>query len=141
MRSIRDIARNQGDQNVAPARHGLNESWGGGIVVESFAYLNDGLPQYLVGYERVGPNGLEQSLAGKDLSGVTSQIDEEIHDFRLNMPNLARSFQSVQRWIDLPISQVEVGFHPILHREFYLRRLPSPIGLSPVDQMKRLRGS
>jgi len=135
MRGIRYIARNRGYQNVAPARHGLNESWGGGIVAENLAYLNDSLPQYLVGYESVGPDRLEESLAGKDLSGVTSQVDEEIHDFRLNMPNLASSFESVQRWIDVPISQVEVGFHPLLQWGFYLRTLPNPIGLAQVNQM------
>ncbi len=108
------ILHNSGDQDVAPTRNRLDVSRSGRVVVKNLADLRDRVGENLVGNEGVRPDGLKDALAGVDFSGVTGQIDQEIHHFGLDVPDLTAPLHLVQRRIDLPIRQAEIGLHPLL---------------------------
>src|SRR5262249_50510071 len=127
-----------GDEAVAAARHGLDETRRGRIVVERAADLEDGHLEHAVADMGVRPAGAQQLLLRDQLSAVLDQAAQYRERLRgegdhlvPTQEPLGREIQpeTLQAQASIPVHAQKTAFSPPSNRN--LTPVPSYVGTPP----------
>jgi hypothetical protein len=99
----------RGDETVAAAGDGLDESGGPGVVGEGVAEFRNAAGEDGLGDELATPHGLKDLFLGDDLAGAGGEEGEQVSELAAEVEAGAAPGDFVERRADEPFADEELG--------------------------------